>query len=470
MMGEPQKKNRKKDYEYYKALALSGSKSRGHRYTRRLYEGTFLVKTLHQKVVRGIKAMTRGVRKAEFGIDFAYSTHLRSKLADRIDVVDNRIFVMTFQKKLVCNPRYIVEDLLSRGDDYDIVICGDENFCDQFQPTPHVRAVERGTLDQFVEQASAKVWIDNAMNCAWFPMKKKPGQLYLQTWHGSMGLKRIGKETQSKRWLHSARHSVDYTDYVFSNSDFETDVYRETYWPTSTILLTGHARNDIFFDQEKIEAMRKSIFAFYDLPEDAHMAIYAPTFRDNPPKDNTFVIGELPFDELHKALEARFGGTWFIALRLHPRDKTKVSDLASRHRFLINANAYSDMQELMCACDLGITDYSSWICDFVLTKRPAFIFAPDREHYESFDRGFYYPLASTPFPLSESFDDLVADVRAFDEQKYAVGVEQFLKDRGSVEDGKASKRIGDIIERFTHGEPLDDVVDGLVTTRGLRQG
>ena len=51
-------------------------------------------------------------------------------------------------------------------------------------------------------------------------------------------------------------------------------------------------------------------------------------------------------------------------------------------RFL-DATGYAAMQELLVAADAGITDYSSWIYDYLLGGRPGFLFAPDKAAYDA---------------------------------------------------------------------------------------
>ena len=67
--------------------------------------------------------------------------------------------------------------------------------------------------------------------------------------------------------------------------------------------------------------------------------------------------------------------------------------------------------------DIGMTDYSSWAYDFVLTRRPLFIYASDLDEYNN-ERGLYYPLESTPFPVAENNEMLLNNVRQFDDVAY----------------------------------------------------
>ena len=99
----------------------------------------------------------------------------------------------------------------------------------------------------------------------------------------------------------------------------------------------------------------------------------------------------------------------------------------------------------MVACKAGITDYSSWICDYVLGDGYGFIYARDIEKYAE-NPGFYYPLETTPFPVAHSNEELAAAVAAFDEGKYRAAKAEFVRSKGCVEDGRASERCARKIE------------------------
>ena len=78
------------------------------------------------------------------------------------------------------------------------------------------------------------------------------------------------------------------------------------------------------------------------------------------------------------------------------------------------------------------------------------MFAPDKATYDA-SRGFYYPLEETPFPVAETEDALCAAIRTFDAGAYAAKREAFLKVRGCFEDGHASARAADWIEKGVGG-------------------
>ena len=98
----------------------------------------------------------------------------------------------------------------------------------------------------------------------------------------------------------------------------------------------------------------------------------------------------------------------------------------------------------MVAIDFAITDYSSWIYDYVEMKKPGMIYAPDLEQYQN-STGFYYPITTVPFPLATNNSEAAQCIKGFDNEKFISDVDAFLKDKGCVDDGKASERAAEMI-------------------------
>lgn len=357
------------------------------------------------------------------------------------EIIDNKVFVMTYDNTYTCNPKYIVEELLSRHSQLDIVWVMNAKGTNGWQFPKGVRTVRRGSLEMFEEQATAKVWIDNALNCVWFGVPKKNDQIYINTWHGSLGIKKLGGDAN---WMKKARNCKRVTTYCVTNSAFEENIFRETFWPTNEFLPYGHARNDVLLDLEKRKAAADKVCRRYSIKSGEKIALYAPTFRDN----NDVSCYDMDYDLLEQALKERFGGNWRIIVRHHFKNKNRVKKVDSTQELLIDGTGYDEMQELLAAADVGITDYSSWAFDYVLTRKPVFVFATDIEEYS---RGFYYPLETTPFPIARTNRELVSNIETFDSEEYMKNVEAFLEDKGCYETGRAAKLIADKIEDVTIG-------------------
>lgn len=371
-----------------------------------------------------------------------YISIVRKIVEPRIKIQSNKILFLTFQGNYNCNPKAIADEIIKRGLNYELIwACRKENFNEIDQYPNELKLVDRMSLKFYKEAASCKFIIDNANNFEYLKLNKKPGQILLQPWHGSMGFKRI-ETNKNSNWMKKAEYMDKITDYCIVNSTFEIDVFRNTFWKNTPMLKYGHPRNDVLFNKNnEFEIYSKKVKKMYGIDDDTKILLYAPTFRDN----SSFNSYGLDYNKIYDALTKKFSGKWVILVRFHYKLKNAKVDKKYLNK-VINATNYPDMQELMCACDIGITDYSSWMCDFVLTRRPGFLFATDINEYND-ERGFYYPLESTPFKVATNNEAMVRNILDFNDTKYQKEVDKFLKDRGCFEEGKASSRtVNKIIE------------------------
>jgi len=400
-----------------------------------------LLKVFFKATVRFFKNLPKKTRAF---IDWSLAVPSRLLLCYTSKVQKNKIIFLTFNHAYMCNPKYISEEIIRQNLPVEMVWAVKSKQLKSKEFPKGMRKVVRGTYPFFKEMVTSKIWIDNAFGFTWNPIPKKRSQFYIQTWHGSMGLKRMGKEdVKNRRWSFASALNAKWVDLCVSNSTFETEVFRQTHWPKNKILELGHARNDIFFaDDETKAAIVARVRERFEIDDDKKIAIYAPTFRN----DDSTACYDLDRTRFLDALEEKFGGEWVLLNRYHMKTlKARKKKVAAVDHRIINATAYPDIQELMLASDAGITDYSSWICDFVLTGRPGFIYAPDLDDYDQ-ERGFYYPLEETPFPVAQTNEELVEKILDFDADLYAQKKESFLKARGCIENGTAAKQIVEIIK------------------------
>lgn len=359
----------------------------------------------------------------------------------------NKVIFMNYQNDFACNPKYIALEIIRQNLPLDLiwVVRDPKKVADHFPP--EIRLVKRNSYLFMKEVISSHIWVDNSINFFWEDIPKRKGQILISTWHGSMGLKRAGKDdNKNKKWVSKAKRCARDTDVCISNSKFETMVYSSTHWFNVPVLEYGHPRNDILFSDNSIQKkIRKKILEKYSLPENAKLVLYAPTFRDS----GTIDCYKIDYERLVDALTTKWGGDWYVLMRhhFHLRSNEFARASISGKDRVINVTSYLDMQELLVSADVAITDYSSWICDFVLTKKPGFIFATDQDEYNN-ERGLYYPLQETPFPVSANNDELVEAILTFHQDIYEKKRQKFLLERGSVEDGNASYRTVEYIKKL----------------------
>ena len=371
-----------------------------------------------------------------------FLAHWYRAMRHNIAIRKDQVMFFTFQGKYTCNPKYISRRLHELSPETKCVwVVLRERERAIF---PHyAETVLYGTPEYYRALYSSKVLIDNGFNFVKQPFEKKKGQYYIETMHGSLGIKRIDSSSNpdNKRNRRGYRCG-ELCDYIISNSDFETEVYRSSFWEKTPVLMYGHARNDILIngrDDVPDGDLREKVRIFYGLPQDAKLALYAPTFAREASK------GFEVFDAglLRDCLTERFGGKWYILKRLHPHDARSRKVVADRD-YILDGNRYTDIHELMVAIDFGVTDYSSWIFDYVETRKPGMIYAPDLDEYQN-STGFYYSISSTPFPLATDNASVRNIIGGFDLEKYSEDVGLFLAEKGCIDDGKASERAAEMI-------------------------
>ena len=357
-----------------------------------------------------------------------------------------KVFFMTQESMFTCNPKYICEELYRVRPETDIVWRIPDIKGDGAVPVRYKR-VRLNSYEFFRELYSSKVIVANSFLFLQRPFFLKKNQVLIETWHGSLGLKKHNKEvikSDSVLRVFALNYTGKRTDYCIINSTLEEHSLKETYWPKTKMMMYGHPRNDIMFPaySEKREALRRSIYKAFGIPDDAHIIMYAPTFRNS----KSFEYYALDYQRVIEAVKQRFGGEWRLLLRYHPSMKVLVEELnANLPDGVIDMTAYPDMQELVAITDIAITDYSSWIYDFILSRKPGFLFATDIEKYKKHDRGFYYPIETTPFAIAQNNDELIQAIGDFNEDEYLSKLEAFLKDKGCIEDGHASERTAKLI-------------------------
>ncbi|MDR1774982.1 MAG: CDP-glycerol glycerophosphotransferase family protein [Actinomycetes bacterium] len=395
------------------------------------------------------KAVTHKVRALSKPFDRRIAGLSRRILAANTKLQHDSVMFLTYQGDFTCNPKYIASELIDRGLGLKLYWATRENPREVQQSgnfPNELTLVKRGTYEFYKACAQSKVFVDNAHNFIRLGVPKRSGQYLLQTWHGSLGIKRLdGDVVAGKNWNTKAKKSRRLTDYVISNSSFESKVFQTSYWEGVPVLNQGHARNDILLSKQHEDdrsCAAKKARKQLDIPPQTRIAFYAPTHRDHADNLNDLT---LDYPAIVATLQARFGGEWVIVLRFHHRLKPLLETGSGLHEHCtVDATDYPDIQEIMLAADIGITDYSSWIFDYLLLRKPGFLIAPDLDTFES-NRSFYYPIESTPFPLARSLSELLNNIKEFDEARYYENVDKFLADRGCFEQGNAASLTADTI-------------------------
>lgn len=337
-----------------------------------------------------------------------------------------------------CNPKYIALELEKQHPNkYDICWVFDVSV--EIPPDfPH-RYVRYFSLEYMKEIATARLLVCNTrINEKRLFFRKRRGQFYIQTWHGSYGPKHIEQDAEKQlgeEYVAMAKRDSQICDLMLCSCTAFEHFCRTACWYDGEVVVTGMARTDLFFDGD--DARKQQLRQKLGIPDGLQVAVYAPTFRKGLTEEQT-----LDFAALRRALSARFGGEWLVLRSIHPNLRHAGLTAPEGVRLMDH-----DVQELIDVCACLISDYSSTMIDAAIAGKPVFLFAPDLEQYRADDRGFYYDIAETPFPLCLTNEALAQSIRRFDEAAYRQAVAAYLDWMGSREDGQAARRAVELIEK-----------------------
>lgn len=362
-------------------------------------------------------------------------------------IINNQIlFFSNNTKNYGCSPKYITEYILKNCPKKYILVWAISSEIEIPKEIPkEVRVVRYFSIEFMETVCRSKIIICNTRIPPYFNFKKRAGQYYIQTWHSSIRLKKIERDAVNsfdEKYIKDAKDDSKQIDTVLSGCDFSTDIFKKSFWYNGIVLKSGTPRCDIFFCKDNI--YRKKVYEYYGIDINTNILLYAPTFR----KEKNADLHNLNFELLHEVLCNKFGGKWIIMFRLHPNINVECN---IRNEFTLDVSKYNDMQELVAASDMMITDYSSCMFDMAIAKKPCILYTPDVDEYIKDERGLYFNFDELPFSLVRTNEELADEINNFNEEKYQKRIAEFFDRIGSYEDGNACKRVVEFIEEKVYG-------------------
>lgn len=355
-----------------------------------------------------------------------------------------QILFESFQgSNLNCNPLYVYRKFREENPDVKIIWTYNAE-APQDKEFENVRFVKFHSIKWLMANLFSKVIVNNDSFALFIPYRKK--QLLINTWHGGGAYKKIGNAdnalADSKEEQKKNAYFAKITDYFVSSSTIFSQTASASFgFSERQMLESGMPRNDIFFDKEKISEANKKVRTFYHIDDDRLLILFAPTFRGD--ARNSQFENQLDFTQLRTALSKKFKKDVTLMFRGH---HTMKNSIGTDEGADFDASHYPDMQELLCAADVLVTDYSSSMWDFSFTEKPCFLFMPDLEFYIQ-DRGFYTEPQTWGFPIATSNQELSKRISEFSIRKYKQDLKKNHEFFGSMEDGKATEKICEIIRK-----------------------
>ena len=245
-------------------------------------------------------------------------------------------------------------------------------------------------------------------------LKKK--FLKCQLWHGGT-LKKIFHDVDTNFLARLKRYTFDRYDLVLSPGPEFNEIFEQAFRVNSEALITAKYPRIL------------------EKKDDENIILYAPTFRNGP---NFDYFKGLDFFRLQEFLET---ANQRLLIRLHPTVQLSKYIRKKIERYdRIEVDMTDDVNQLLPAVSVLVSDYSSIIFDYLYYQRPI-IFSPfDLNEYMENDRGFYFDYSDVNVkPVCHSWDevlDALENIKLYDFARLA-----FLKTKFCSLDVSGSEAI-----------------------------
>ncbi len=354
-----------------------------------------------------------------------------------IPLNSKKIFFSSYEgRQFSCNPKYLFLKLRSLNIEGITYVFEYNNSMLPDELKSGVKVVSHNSIQYIYEILTSKIIITNSGITAKMPIRKS--QIVINTWHGGGAYKKVGKDINHEiNGAGNIFHRINerQTTYFISSSEsFSKAMSSAMGINDKKYFNSGMPRNDIFFQNKEYDfdtIIRKR----YHIEPDIHLILYAPTYRGKVNALDEDPVDQLDSKKLIYTLKKKFGGNWEILYRGHYYGDRNTS---SNH--YINVSDYQDMQELLLAVDVLITDYSSSIWDFSFTDKPAFLFVPDIDDYQG-ERNFYTDITKWPYKMARNNEELNDLIIRYDSQEQAKRNRWHQDNLGSYEKGIATMKI-----------------------------
>ncbi|MEP3590473.1 MAG: glycosyltransferase [Marinobacter sp.] len=261
---------------------------------------------------------------------------------------------------------------------------------------------------------------------------KKPGQIFINTWHGTP-IKKLGFDIeQSLSHSTNTQRNFNVADFIPVSSDYEKDHIIKAYGGAdfkNNVHLLGAPRLDL-----TISSNRSSLLNKLGIDSQRKIVLYAPTWR------GSIVSVSSQIDDQVAAIEAikeNLGDDVYLFVSLHHLTKQRIKNLSVNVDFVPDN---IDINEFLSCVDVLISDYSSIVVDFLVLDRPVILYVPDYEEYRS-ERGLYIDVEDLPCLTCFNIEELVVAI-GLDKKPSEFGVYSGLLNKViPVVQGDSSEKI-----------------------------
>lgn len=273
-----------------------------------------------------------------------------------------------------------------------------------------------------------------------YKFKYKKSVEVVQLWHACGAFKTMGYSRAGKKgapYICGDTHKV-YTKAIVSGEKVRR-YYSEAFGiPLDHVFATGIPRTDMFFNKDCEEMAKDSFFKRFPKLKGKRIILFAPTFRESEDGSAYYPVEKIDLMAFEGFCRRTNSA---VVFKMHPFVKDKI--VLPNDDFFADAADYREINDILFAADILITDYSSVIYEFSLLSRPMLFFTFDLDDYTR-GRDFYQPYEEfVPGKCAPTFDELIS---ALENEDFQIErTENFRKDNFEFCDGKSAERVVKLI-------------------------
>ena len=274
-------------------------------------------------------------------------------------------------------------------------------------------------------------------------VRPKEGQEICQLWHACGAYKKFGySRANGTEKIKIHKGYKKYAKVITSSEAIRVN-YAEAFGiDISKVRATGIPRTDIFFDQQKTEGKKRELYETYPQIRGRKVILFAPTYRGLRAEDAGYDFEKLDYKRLYNELheEYVFVIKWHPALYNNLKRHNDFEKYIEQYKdFFIDLSAEREVNDLLPAADILITDYSSVIFEYALLGKPIIYFAYDLGKYRS-SRGMYYDFYDYVYgAVAENSEELIKALKDGDlKEEYRM---RFLERFMGACDGRATEKV-----------------------------
>lgn len=359
------------------------------------------------------------------------------KLLYVFPVNSNRILFYSFSgKDFSDSPKYISEYIENKNIGYNLVWALNNPDKFQYLQDRGYKVIKYNSIVHLYYGITSKFIVTNTG--PYKALEYRKSQVIINTWHGGGAYKKTGRDNpykdKYKRLYNEKFGQSGVSLFLSSSKAFTKFAVKGAFGYKGKIAEVGLPRNDILFKVDEHESIALEVRRQLGIDNNAKILLFAPTWRNY----ETEKFEKIDVDGLLKACGERFGGKWVFVFRGH--NLSKESSYKAKESCCVDATNYNDMQKLMIAAEVLVSDYSSCVWDFSLMFKPCFLFTPDLNMYDQ-TFAFYTPIYNWGFKVCQSNCELVESVKSFDSEAFINAVNDNHRLFGNSETGAAIEYV-----------------------------